>query len=106
MYLYEIEYKYLDDLKTEWHFANVVVYDSFTDEGKNLQAKLDEANDKGDFSILNKALEPLDVVDDDVMFYYDINEVADEGAKWTNFPLDLQQSLDILIKSVDYITGA
>lgn len=106
MYLYEIEYKYLDDLKTEWHFANVVVYDSFTDEGKDLQAKLDEANEDGNFKILNKVLEPLDVKDDDVMFYYDINEVADEGAKWTNFPLELQQSMDILIKSVDYITGA
>lgn len=105
MYLYEIRYKYLDSLDRDWTSTYIVVYDTSTEEGRKLQEATSVAQDENDPK-LNKALEPLEVTDSEVLFYYDIDAYGDDISKWANFPLRVQQELDIIIKDIDYITGA
>lgn len=104
MYLYEMRFKYLDSLNEDWHVGQVVVYDSFTEEGQKLANAVSKCQDEDDKE-LNALLEPLEVTDSDIIFYYDINDSGNEMSKWSNFPLEIQQSMDIIIKDIDYITG-
>lgn len=103
MYLYEIQFKYLDALDEPSHTAQVVVYETDTIGGDKFQLAMDSANESGDYSEVNKLLEPLEVTDNDVCFYFDINSVGDELTKWGKLVPELQESFAIHISDIDLI---
>ena len=108
MYLYEIEYRNLDELMdgNEPHNAYVVVYDSGTIEGETFAYALDKANEDSDFTGVDKILtKTFELKDDDICFYYDINDIADEATKWGKLVPELQKSFNIFITDIDYIQG-
>lgn len=105
--LYQIEFKYLGSLNEPWHTANVVVYDTMSAFGANVQHALDVANDDGDYSGLDKLLQKtLDVKDDEVIYYLDLHYVDDSSmGRETAMVLEIQRSMDILINAIDCVEG-
>lgn len=96
--VYDIEYKYLDDLDTEWHNTSVAVYNSDDAEGEEFQKILDVASETDDFRAVNEWL-PEDYTDDYIMFYLDL-----AGYKPMDIVPELQKELDILINEITFIT--
>lgn len=101
--IYEIRYKYLDELGDKgWRTSDICVYEVGTPSGDNLQHALDIANEEDDFSGVDKLLTAMfKLKDDDIVFYYDISDIED-GA--TNRALalvvELQKNFDILIDDI------
>lgn len=105
MYHYEIEFKYLDSLKEDWHTANVIVYDHLTVLGETFARALDYGESEGEWDGANKLLSKyFDLNDEEVCFYFDIADLNDCGAgRWTMLVPELQQSQDIIIKRITCI---
>lgn len=106
--IYEIEYRYADEYKAndEIHNAFVCVYETGTAEGDTIQYALDKANEDGDWSGLDKLLGKLfELKDEDICFYYDTNDLKQEGAyyftsKLTRLVPELQKSFGIVINDI------
>ena len=105
--LYEIEYKFLDELnEPNWRVSDIVVYDSSeVGFGETLEYAFEKANEDDDFSGVDKLLRKMyDVDDDSVAFYLDLNNIAEGGtSKSTKLVSELQQSHGIIVKDINYI---
>lgn len=103
MDLYEIQYRFLDELnESEDRHSNLVVYDSETELGGKLRSALDnECFDEVD-DILS---EHFGIRDDDVCFYYDWNDLVPKNGRTASLILELQQDQDIMIYDLTYIEG-
>ena len=104
MYLYEIQFKYMDALNEPSHTAQVVVYDSETLDGDRFSRAMEQADETSNYTEVDKLLAPLEVKDEDVCFYYDIASVGDELTKWGKLVPELQESFEIHINDIDLIT--
>lgn len=94
--LYEVEYKYFDELKEKgWRNAYFIVYDTSTTLGETIQHALDCLDEEEDVDGLDKVLmKHFGVCDSEVSYYFDRNGVEDESL-W----LEIQSSQDILVNS-------
>lgn len=102
MYLYEIEFKYLDSLKEDWHTAQVVVYDHLTVAGETFAYALDNAESEGDWDGVDKLLtKQLGTNDEEVCFYFDLADLNEYGEERLAMLVpELQNSHDIIIKNI------
>lgn len=103
--IYKIEYRYADEYKADepTHNALVCVYEG--DEvgaGETIGYALDKANEDGDFSGVDKLMDKLfGLKDDDIAFYFDINDIVDKGtSRLTRLVPELQKSFDIVINNI------
>lgn len=96
--LYEIEYKFLDELKGDgWRVALVVVYTTGTPLGDTIQHALGCVDEDGDTTGLDKLLKKqFGVVDEDVSFYFDRNGIKDES-----LVLEIEHNFDIVINRLE-----
>lgn len=89
----EIEYLYFDELKeryTGWRSGLMVVYDTCTKLGRDLQ----DAMESESVESIDKVLEHFDVTDDEVVFYIDRAGI-EEGS----IMLEAQAANDMVINS-------
>ena len=106
--IYEIEYRYADEYKAneEIHNALVCVYETGSAEGDTIQYALDKANEDGNFSGVDKLMGKLfGLKDEDICFYYDTNNLKQEGAyyftdKLTRLVPELQKNFGIVINDI------
>lgn len=105
MYLYDITFKYLDALNEDWKTSYLVAYNPETAKGKELETALETASKDGDYKKVTDVLTDLEVTDEDVCFYFDITNCGDELTRWTELVPSAQQSFNILIKDITYLTG-
>lgn len=105
--IYEIEYRYYDEFvsNTECHNALVCVYETGTPSGDNLQHALDLANDDGNWSGVDTLLTAMfDLKDDDIVFYYDINDMRESNtSRLTRLAVELQKNFDIIINDIEMV---
>lgn len=94
--LYEVEYKYFDELKEKgWRNAYFIVYDTSTTLGETIQHALDCLDEEENTDGLDKVLtKHFGVRDDEVSYYFDRNGVEDESL-W----LEIQADQDCIVNS-------
>lgn len=97
---YDMRFKFEDELnEKEWRLGTVVVYDSSNNtEGATFKHALDCADEDGDYSGVNKLLEPYGIDDDATCFYFDRAGIATES-----LVLEMQRDFDIVIWSIDEV---
>lgn len=104
--IYEIEYKFEDEMSDDgWRTGLVLVYETGTASGDNIQHALDCANEDDDWSGVNKLLKTMfKLEDDNVAFYYDVS-VMSEGntSKLTRLAVELQKNFDIIINDIEMV---
>ena len=103
--IYEIEYRYADEYKTNEpiHNCYVCVYDSGeVGAGETIQYALGKHSEDGDTSGLDKLLGKLfGLKDEDICFYFDLADIRDEGtSRMTKLVCELQKSFDIVINDI------
>lgn len=101
--IYEVEYKYLDELEdknSRWHEALACIYDSTkVGAGETIQYALDKAREDGDYSGVDKLLTKLyGLTDEDICFYYDVSELDDRGLVFV--AIGLQRNFDIILNEI------
>ena len=102
--IYGIEYRYDDEYKAgePTHTCMIVVYETGTPSGDNLEHAMECANEDGDFTGVDKLLGTMfGKKDDDICFYFDISDIRDTGtSRLTRLVPELQKSFDIIINDI------
>lgn len=106
MKLYEIDYKFLDEIDEDGNRCGlVVVYKTDTPDGDTLQHALDCASEDGDYGGVCQLLgREFNIGEDDVAFYYDTNGLGDSTTSPnTKLAVELQNEYGIIIERIDRI---
>lgn len=95
--VYEIEYKFQDELAEKgWRTGLVLVYETGTADGDNIQHALDCANEDDDWSGVDKLLTSMfGFMDEDIAFYFDRNGIETES-----LVLEIEHDFDIVINKI------
>ena len=104
--IYEIEYKFEDERADDgWRTGLVLVYETGTASGDNIQHALDCANEDDDWSGVDKLLKAMFKLDDDsIVFYYDINDMDERNtSKLTRLAVELQKNFYIIINDIGMV---
>lgn len=104
--IYEIEYKFEDEMRDDgWRTGLVLVYETGTASGDNIQHALDLANEDDDWSGVDKLLKAMFKLEDDsIAFYYDMNDMDERNtSKLTRLAVELQKNFDIIINDIGMV---
>lgn len=104
--LYEIEYKFEDErLEDGWRTGLVLVYETGTASGDNVQHALDCANEDDDWTGVDKLLGAMfGVKEDEIAFYYDVNDMRESNtSRLTRLAVELQKNFDIIINDIGMV---